>query len=73
MKAHLEFTLPEEREEFDIAVRAADLMCILRNFDTWLGGLVNFPVEGGIDPELAREVRKKLDEMAEDYNVRIWK
>ena len=36
MKATLEFSLPEEREEFDCACRGGELRGQVQNFDNWL-------------------------------------
>lgn len=39
MKATLKFSLPEEREEFKLAINAGVYYSALHDLDTWLRGL----------------------------------
>lgn len=62
MKGILEFSLPEERENFDIAQKGLDYLCALDEMDNWLRSKIkygNLPEE---QEKIYQECRDKLFE-----------
>lgn len=64
MKANLEFQLPEEREDFDLALNGYKYKLAMDDYDGWLRGLDKYgdKTEVGIN-----EAREKLRECLETY------
>lgn len=59
-KAILEFNLPEEREDFDLAMNAVKLFCQKEDFYQWIRGLNKYSDQETIKIE---EVFKKFNEV----------
>jgi hypothetical protein len=71
MKAILEFNLPEDSEEHQVAVKARDLYLALWDIDQWLRGKVKYS-EGKEfeDPEDALDkTREQLREIMSGYGL----
>lgn len=73
MKAILEFDLPEDEIEFQLATKAADLQSALYTMDQWLRTQTKHAPENMHDEAYnAYEVsRDKLREIAYDYNINL--
>jgi len=63
MKAILEFNLPEDNQEFELATKASKMYCTLWELDNWLRGEIKYK-----DKELD-EVRDKLREIMNDNRI----
>lgn len=64
MKAMLEFTLPEERDEHIRAVHAADAWALLDDIDQELRRIVKYGSEITRD-QLAEEIRLQINELCQ--------
>lgn len=67
-KAYLVFTLPEEREEFDLARNAIDYSIVLSEYSNWLRAIYKHTDQENIKVEEARE---KLFELCREYGVEL--
>ncbi len=63
MKAILEFNLPEDNQEFELATKALKMYSTLWDFDLWLRSEIKYK-----DKELD-EVRDKLRELMNDNRI----
>ena len=63
MKAILEFNLPEDNQEFELATKASKMYCTLWELDNWLRQEIKYK-----DKELD-EVRDKLRELMNDNKI----
>lgn len=62
-KAILEFKLPEEKEEFDLARKGAHYSCVIEDLDNFLRGKIKYSnLEENIEA-IYQEVRDKLNEL----------
>jgi hypothetical protein len=73
MKAILEFNLPEDKEDFDFAVRGLDWSIVCWNMDQWLRVQIKHaPDEMSDDTYKAFEqCREQLREFISDYNLNL--
>lgn len=72
MKATLTFDLPEEREEFELATRAAAFMLVLHDFDQHLRSQMKYNDQLSAEQfKIYDDLRSKLHEFASDNNVEI--
>jgi cupin superfamily acireductone dioxygenase involved in methionine salvage len=60
----LEFQLPEEREEFELAQNGHKYKFALNDFDNWLRGLAKYEDK---DVVSINEARDKLRELVSEY------
>lgn len=67
-KAILEFSLPEEQEEFNLACRAGAVVDVVRDMSEWLRAQYKYD-KGDISPESAEIARGHLYEMCHEYGV----
>ena len=58
MKATLEFNLPDDNQDFELATKASKLYCTLWEMDQWLRGETKYK-----DNEQLDQVRDKLREL----------
>jgi len=65
-KAILEFNLPEESQEFEMANKGACAHIVLEELDQWLRAKWKYEGQESVSIE---EVRKHLRELMEAYNV----
>jgi hypothetical protein len=63
MKAILEFNLPEDKQEFELATKASKMYCTLWDLDQWLRSEIK-----NKDKELD-DVRDKLRELMYDNRI----
>ena len=71
MKAILEFNLPEEKDEFDLAVRGSDIHHTLWEMDQWLRGKIKYAADD-IDENTYKtyeECREKLRQFANENKI----
>lgn len=72
MKAILEFTLPEEQANHEDALNGGSYKAILQDMDNHLRSLIKY---GDLSEELqtqAEEIRTKLHQTAEAYDLTVW-
>jgi hypothetical protein len=74
MKATLKFKLPQDYEEYRMAVDASAYHHILFNLDQWLRGKIKYPADDMSDEKYNtyQEVRDKLHELIADQNIDLW-
>lgn len=66
-KAVLEYNLPEETEEFDLAQNGSHYFCVIEDLDNYLRSLIKFgnlPME---KEEIYQEIRDKLHDLKNDF------
>jgi hypothetical protein len=66
MKAILEFNLPEDKENFDLANNALNYYSALFEFDQWLRSEYKYN-----NKEEMYEVRRKLNKIINENNITI--
>ena len=71
MKATLEFDLPEEQEEFRVAVNGAAWQAVLQNLDQQLRGVVKHG-DDPVEAEHAQRWRDVLHDLAEAGGAAIY-
>ena len=64
MKATLEFTLPEEREEFEMTNKAVDYYSQLHEIDNYLRSLLK---HGDPDAQSAEDLAERIRSMIDIY------
>ena len=64
MKAILEFNLPEDKQDFDLATKGSKMYCTLWELDQWLRREVKHHERGEFD-----EVRERLRELMNDNRI----
>jgi len=68
MKAILEFSLPEDKEQFEVASKASDLYFVLWDLDQYLRGKVKYNDLSENEYTIYESTRDKLYELLEEYN-----
>ena len=68
MKAILEFTLPEEQDDHEVAVNGMKYLCVLQEFDNWLRAELKY---NGAGREVQR-VRDQLHAMLNSREISLW-
>ncbi len=68
MKVKFEFSLPEEREEYEIQLNAGKLYSAVWDYAEWLRGICK---HGNPDEYNAQKCREKLYELLNERNVSI--
>lgn len=73
MKATLEFIIPEESEEFDLAVNGHKTYSALHDMNQWLRAKIKYSDEGVLLEriEVYEECREKLLEIIQSYNIQL--
>jgi hypothetical protein len=66
MKAILEFNLPEDKENFDLANNGLNYYSALFEFDQWLRSEYKYN-----NKEEMYEVRRKLNKIINENNIKI--
>ena len=71
MKATLKFKLPQDYEDYRMAVNASAYHHILFSLDQWLRGFIKYPPDDMSEEKYAtyQEVRDKLHELIADQNI----
>ena len=73
MKAKLTFKLPEDYEEYRMAIDATSMHYCLFTLDQWLRGFIKYPPDDMSDEKYNtyQEVRDKLHELTMEQNVEL--
>lgn len=71
MMVKLEFELPEEREEFDLAVNGYKYLCAIQDYHNWLRNQYKYDA-GEMDPGAADKASEKLFSCLEEHGVSVW-
>ena len=73
MKATLKFKLPQDYEEYRMAVDASAYHHILFSVDQWLRGKIKYPEDDVSEDtyNAYQEVRDKINELTIDNNVEL--
>lgn len=62
MKSTLEFTLPEEQSEFELAMQGASLLCVLINMVNFIRGKLKYGYEYTSITEALEDIQRELHE-----------
>lgn len=68
MRIKLEFHLPEDKDDFDLAMDGWKYRSVLSEFNQWLGNEYEL---GRLRHQGKHDVRDKLYEITEEYEVEI--
>lgn len=68
MKAILEFTLPEEKEQFNVATHAEEFYFVLYHLNIWLRNLHKYHDVHTVSVD---EIINKLNELMDEYNINL--
>ena len=73
MKATLEFNLPEDKQDFDLATKGSDWWNVCWDMDQWLRGEMKHPSGDMSDEtyEALQKCREKLRELIHDNNLNL--
>jgi len=71
MKAILEFLLPEDQEEYDLAVKAQDMMRSLNDIRNYLRAKSKYETEDEAKWEAYDEVHQQFFEILNDNNIKL--
>ena len=71
MKATLEFNLPDDSEEHQVAVKAKELYLSLWDIDQWLRSKIKYSEDGAFESPIdaLEKAREELREIMVKYNV----
>ena len=70
MKAILEYNLPDEQQEYDLANKGSDLSIIIWDFDQWLRNEVKYNNElTDKESDTYYKIRDKLREIMEEHDL----
>ena len=69
MKGILEFNLPEEREEFDIARKGINMVCLYSELDKELRSHVRYDTNPHWDSKTVEEIRDLIFRLIEDEGL----
>ena len=74
MLGKLEFTLPEEEQQFELASKASKLYAILWDFDQYIRGEIKYNAESLPESTLKKleEIRDKFNNLCEDNAIRLY-
>lgn len=71
MKAILEFSLPDDQEEYDLAVKAQDMMRSLNDVRNYLRAKSKYETEDEAKWEAYNEVHQQFFEILNDNNIKL--
>lgn len=73
MIVKLEFDLPEEQSEFELAIDASNYALVIYEIDQWLRSGIKYAPEGQTDDYTAalEKAREKLHELIFEYGIKI--
>ena len=71
MKAILEFNLPEDTNEHKLAINAPSVASAIWNFDQHLRSVIKYGDKSELEENIYQEIRDKLYEMFDEYNLVI--
>jgi len=72
MKAILEFNLPEDQREFEIANQSKDMLCIIGNLEDALRSYLKYGHEFKTPEEALEAIRARLHEEVNIRRVNIY-
>jgi hypothetical protein len=72
MKASLEFNLPEDKNEFEMASNASKIYYILREIDEQLRGFLKYGHQFSSVEQALSHVRDTIGDMTMNENVNIY-
>lgn len=72
MKAILEFTLPEESDEFNTARKAGSFHCILIDMDNYLRAKLKYEELDEKTADIYQEIRDKLTELVHARDITLY-
>ena len=72
MKAILEFELPGDQEDFDMAQNGWKYLSVLREFDTWLRARLKHEELDGYERETYETIRDELYKCVDGQGVNVW-
>jgi hypothetical protein len=67
MKSTLVFNLPEDREEFEHAIKAIQYLSIIDEMDNYLRGKIKYGELPEAQENIYQEIRDKLWELKNEY------
>lgn len=72
-KAILEYTLPEEQEEFSLAMSASSLSCVITELNQYLRQKIKYAPDSQSEvvTNAYEEIREKLWNLALEYEISI--
>lgn len=70
MKAKLEFDLPEEHTEFELAAHALDWYMITADLMEWIHSTLQYETEG-LDAATLEEVKKQIRNLLSESNLTL--
>lgn len=65
----LKFTLPEERDEFEVAVKSSNYKAVLDEIDTYLRNKVKYEQLAESEAELYTNLRRTINDLREEYGI----
>lgn len=73
MEAILKYNLPEDREEFEMAVNSGKMSGLLFEYDQWLRAQIKYAPDEMSQEKLEafEECREGLHEMLKEYSLKI--
>lgn len=71
MKATLEFSLPEEREEFNLAQSGVLYSLVLGQMDQYLRGKIKYEDLPEHEEKIYQDLRDQLHRFADEYEVKV--
>ena len=73
MKATLKFKLPQDYEDYRMAVNASAYHHILFSLDQWLRGFIKYPPDDMSEEKYNayQEVRDKINELTIEQNIEL--
>jgi hypothetical protein len=71
MKAILEFNLPEDQSDFELAVKALDMRIALDSIREYLRGKVKYDTQDDKKWEAYDEVYEQFYEIINNYNIKL--
>ena len=71
MEAILKYKLPEEKEEFNGAVKAFEFWDVLYEYSEFLRGIVKYGYESGYDIETVEKLQKHFLNTLDDHRVTL--
>ena len=70
-KAVLTFDLPNEREEFDLAIKGVDYMCVLTDYGNWLRSKLKYSELSEQEVTIYEEARTQLYKFANERDIEL--
>ena len=74
MKATLEFNLPEDQDDFELATKGSKWYTVAWDMDQWLRGQLKFPENMNLSDdgyEVLEKCREQLREIINTYGVSL--